>query len=376
MSTPPTSITTADQAGSGLGVLTIRHSYEGGTIVVGTTKDSPAHHALGANPSWTWSGYARTWLLRSSRHRSPKYGDIALIERALTGLGYRVTREIDPAMPSVEQQEADLAERMEDRAAALTIRAGAWADKSASSSAAADAVFDRIPFGQPEMPDHHSHAADHNRRARGRAARRRSYEQSDRSAELSRRADVAADHMRSRYSPVTVGNRIEKLEADRRRVQRWLDGEGALETHTDEHDNLLEESVTRPPEGEARDRWIAEVAKLDEQIAYWKDIYAQLQADGKASTAGPDTVAKGDWVLVRGQWYRVRRVNKKTVSLPDHIVKTPQPGEHEYTNTTPWHEVRDYRTTQQMPSAFVTAYEEPGRERFRLKLTDFESSTA
>ena len=32
--------------------------------------------------------------------------------------------------------------------------------------------------------------------------------------------------------------------------------------------------------------------------------------------------------------------------------------------------------TEQMPPAFVTAYQEPGRERIRLRLADFDSSTA
>ena len=43
----------------------------------------------------TVAGKAGAWLLRSSRHRRPKYGDIAVIERALTALGYQVTREIE-----------------------------------------------------------------------------------------------------------------------------------------------------------------------------------------------------------------------------------------------------------------------------------------
>src|ERR1700742_4867227 len=106
-----------------LGELTICHDYEGGTTVVGTERNSPAHHAIKANRSWTWSRYAGAWLLRSSRHRRPKLGDIALMERTLTGLGYTVTREIDEAMPSVEQHEDDLAERMEDRADGLAAAA-------------------------------------------------------------------------------------------------------------------------------------------------------------------------------------------------------------------------------------------------------------
>jgi prefoldin subunit 5 len=370
------STTTSTPAPGSAGTLTIHHDYESGTTVVGTTKNSPAHHAIKANRSWTWSRYAGAWLLRSSRHRAPKLGDIALIERTLTGLDYTVTREIDEAMPSVEQREADLAERMDERADRLAERSDNWAGKAATSRAKADAVFDRIPFGQPVMPGHHSYKADVNRRERARDNLGRSWKESDHANELARRSDVAARHMDARHNPVTVGNRIEKLHADRRAVQRLLDGEGALETVTDEHGNTYERSTVRPPVGEHADRLNREAADLDEQIAYWQRVYAELQAEGKASTASKDTVHKGDWVLVRGQWYRVRRANQKTVSVPSHIVTTPAAGEREYTDTTPWHEVRQYRTTEQMPAAFVAAYEEPGRERFRLNLADFPNDTA
>lgn len=354
--------------------LTIRHDYEGGTTVVGTEKNDPADQTLRDNPSWVWSRHARAWLLRSSRHRRPKYGDIDLVERALTGLGYTVTREIDETMPSVEQQEADLAERMDDRSVRLAARSSAMAGRSASSRAAADAVFGRIPFGQPTMPGHHSYRADVNRRERARNRLGCSFEQSDHAGELARLSDTAAAHMGARHNPVTVGNRIEQLEAERRAVQRRLDGEGALEFHTDEHGRPGERSVTRPPQGQALDRLLADAAELDEKIAYWKNVYAGLQAEGKASTAGPDTVAKGDWVLVRGRWYRVRRVNKKTVSVPSAILAAPEPGRREYTDTTPWREVRDHRTTEQMPAGFVEAYETPGADRFRLNPADFQDT--
>lgn len=365
----------APAAGS-IGTLIICHDYESGTTVVGTQKNSPAHHAIKANRPWTWSRYAGAWLLRSSRHRAPKPGDIALIERTLTALGYTVTREIDEALPSVEQREVDLAERMDERGDRLAERSDTWSGKAAASRAKADAVFDRIPFGQPVMPGHHSYKADVNRRERARDNLGRSWKESDYAGELARRSDTAAAHMGARHNPVTVGNRIEKLEADRRAIQRRLDGEGALEPYTDEQGNPGYRSVIRTPEGEHADRLNREAGDLDEQIAYWRRVYTELQDEGKASTASKDTVNKGDWVLVRGQWYRVRRANQKTVSVPSHIVTTPAPGKREYTDTTPWHEVRQYRTTEQMPAAFVAAYEEPGRERFRLNLADFPDDTA
>ena len=67
-----------------------------------------------------------------------------------------------------------------------------------------------------------------------------------------------------------------------------------------------------------------------------------------------------------GDWYRVRRANKKTVTVPNHIISAPQPGEREWTDTRPWHEVREHRTTEQMPKAFVDTYETPGTNRLHL----------
>ncbi|WP_406690350.1 DUF3560 domain-containing protein [Saccharopolyspora sp. ID03-671] len=356
--------------------LTIRHDYEGGTTIEGTAKNSPAHHAIKATRSWVWSRYAGAWLLRSSRHRRPKYADIDLIEQVLTDLGYTVTRDIDETMPTVAEQEADRAERMDDRSNRLAERSEKQAGAAAATREKADAVFRNIPFGQPMLVGHHSYNADRNRREQAANNLTKSMKQGEYADELARRSDTAAAHMGARHNPVTVGNRIEKLEADRRAVQRQLDGEGAIESYTDEHGNPRERRVNRPPEGEARERLTTKATDLDDTLAYWRRIYAELQAEGKASTAGPDTVAKGDWVLIRGDWYRARRVNKKTVSVPSHLVNAPEQGRRESTNTAPWHEVREHRTTEQMPAAFVEAYETPGANRFRISSTQFVEAVA
>ncbi len=99
------------------------------------------------------------------------------------------------------------------------------------------------------------------------------------------------------------------------------------------------------------------------------------RADARAGSvvAVPDTVAKGDWVQVRGRWHRVRRVNKTSVTVPCYFWAAPQPGEREYTYPTPWGGVREHRKTDAMPAGFVEAYETPGAERLHLKVSEFES---
>ncbi|MDA3644352.1 DUF3560 domain-containing protein [Saccharopolyspora indica] len=326
--------------------LTIRHDYEGGTTVEGTAKNSPAHLALKDHPSWTWSRFAGAWLLRSSRHRQSKPAPIAEIEHILTDLGYTVTRDLDDSMPSVAEQEHDLAERMEQRQARLEERADLQADKAAATHKKATDVFDRIPFGQPILVGHHSENADRNRRERAWKNLGKSFEQATYANELARQAHSASLHMAVRNTPVTVANRIETMEAEQRKLQRELDAD---------------------PSGEERAAFLRrEIATLTEQIDHWKGVFAQLQNEGKASTLGPDQVAKGDWVAYRGMWLRVVRVNKKSVSVPNPLYP-PRPGEKEATWTIAWYKLSGHHTTEQMPPEFVTAYDTPGVDRVNLR---------
>ncbi|WP_034271051.1 hypothetical protein [Haloechinothrix halophila] len=165
-----------------------------------------------------------------------------------------------------------------------------------------------------------------------------------------------------------MANRIAKQEADRRRLQRELDGEPGWVTETDEQGQPRHRWGIRYP-GEERVVYLRrEIATLTEQIDYWKGVYTQLQAEGKASTLGPDQVAKGDWVSYNDLWLRVVRVNKKSVSVPNPNYPAPRPDEKEATWTIAWHKLSGHRTTEQMPPAFVDAYDAPGADRITLRL--------
>jgi hypothetical protein len=348
-----------------LGTLTIHHDYESGTTIEGTTRNSPAHLALKAHPSWTWSRYATAWLLRSSRHRQSKPYAIDEIERVLTEAGYTVVREIDDTMPSVEQQESDRADRMDDRVDRLTERAGKQQATADATRAKADAVFGSIPMGQPMLVGHHSYKADRNRRERAWNNLGKSIKEGEYADELARRAETASHHMGARNNPVTVGNRIQTMEAGLRRLQRELDGEPGWVTETDEHGQPHDRWGIRYPTDDRAAYLRREITALSEQIDYWKGVYAKLQSEGKAPALGPDTVAKGDWVLCNGMWMRVRRVNKKSVTVPNPVFPPPRRGEKEATWTVAWHKLAGHRTTEQMPPEVVEAYEAPGADRIR-----------
>lgn len=56
-----------------------------------------------------------------------------------------------------------------------------------------------------------------------------------------------------------------------------------------------------------------------------------------------ESVHKGDAVKIRGRWYSVVRANRKTVTVPS--------GFGSWTDTTPWQEVTDHRTAEQLAQA-------------------------
>ncbi|WP_017972421.1 DUF3560 domain-containing protein [Actinopolyspora halophila] len=346
--------------------LTIRHRYEDGTTIEGTAKHSPAHQALKQHRSWVWAPSAHAWLLRSSRHRPSKPNPISEIADILAGLGYDIDYDIDDATPTVAEQEAHQAERAQARADRLDERAQAQAERAAGTREKAEQVFRTIPAGQPILIGHHSEKTDRNRRARAEKQLGRSIKQREKAEELSRRAETASHHEGARNSPVTVANRIERMDAEQRRYQRALDGRDELESYLDERGTRRHRWTVRYPDEDRTALLQREIAELDKQLTYWREVYAQLQQQGRASTLGPDQVATGDWVSLRGDWMRVRRVNRKSVSVPNPIFSAPQPGQREHTDTVPWHKLAGHRTTEQMSAEFVAAYETPGTDRIGL----------
>lgn len=349
-------------------VLTIHHDYDSGTTVQGTIKDSSANAALKDHRSWVWSRFAQAWLLRSSRHRKPKEVAIAEIQQVLERLGYRVERDIDPAMPDIEQREQDLAERMDSRAQRLDHRSQAWASKAAATRERADQVFDNIPPGQPMLVDHHSYAADRNRRERAWTNLGKSIKQAGFAAELARSAETARHHMGARYSTETVGNRLQHLEARQRDLQRQFgDAQLQQQLHVTEDPGREADVATAPHHDAHRaERLRDELADVTEQLDYWRKVYAERRSGGAKPAPGPDTVAAGDWVSIRGLWAPVLRVNKKSVSVPRLAHPAPHPGQREYTTTVGWHKITGYRKAEEMPAEYVEAFDTPGTDRVAL----------
>lgn len=113
---------------------------------------------------------------------------------------------------------------------------------------------------------------------------------------------------------MTVANRIERLGADIRRMERNLAHAVAAGYHRQDLEDQL-----------AIDR---------ADLEHWQKVRAEQIATGQATSYGRDNVAVGDLVKISGSWHTVARCNAKTVAV--------ETG-YSWTNKAPWHKVQDHR---------------------------------
>lgn len=313
--------------------IQIIHSADEGTLVHGTARGDGTNTILKA-AGFRWFPTLGVWGIAGSRDRQPNRYKISRASEALRAAGHPVTVDIDDTHRPTGDVEAERAERQTQRADALADKADR---KAAAAHAARDAerrAVDALPpGGEPIKIGHHSERRHRNAIARAHEATRRAIDATDLAEHANSRAEAAAATTARRYNPVTVKNRIDKLEADQRRDQRLLDGHRRVVARSSTHDYVDEFG---PATGNYRQQVIARMAQRGDEISHWKSTYAQLQASGAAGTHSRDTIAVGDLVQRRGYWYPVVRVNAKTVSVRMH------PG-GSWTNTIGYHEISGHR---------------------------------
>lgn len=91
---------------------------------------------------------------------------------------------------------------------------------------------------------------------------------------------------------------VDRLAADRRRVTRSL-----IRCH---------------PGSDLAADLAQQALELDAQLARWRGIVARAEAGG-VKVWSRDDFRRGDFVLYRGAWYEVLRVNARSVTIP-HIL--------------------------------------------------------
>lgn len=306
--------------------LSIEHTEAQGTLLHGTSRgDGSAEVVKGLG--WCWGRSISSWYLPRSRDVPPKRPLIERTAQRLREAGHEVEVSIDTTLADRGEREDRIARRSQDRVDRLESRAGRQEAKAEQRHASFRQIADHIPLGQPILLGHHSQArAERDVRRMG-SHMDASVEHQERADDARAAARSAQDSQRHRHNPVTVANRVERLAADVRRLERTLAG---INAHDRPQDDPHRQSV--------EDRLAIDRADLE----HWKQVRADQVASGEATDHGPDTVAVGDLVKIRGSWYPVARCNAKTVAV--------ETG-YSWTDKAPWHEVQDHRPRETTPSS-------------------------
>jgi hypothetical protein len=292
-------------------LISITHTAADGTLLAG---DPRPHQGLVKAAGFRYSGRVG-WYVRGSRDRHPRVAALESLAVALRSHGFDVTVELDTERRPVAEVEADRVARLGERAEGLAGRAERLGTAAAAEWERGRRIADGIPFGQPVLVGHHSEGRHRRDLARIGASW-------DRSAALSREADQAAAAASStraglalREAPGAIMRRIERLETERRDVERRLAGTSC---------NGVE--FGRAAIGAHAAELGERLAELVELLGYWREKLEVAEAAGAKVWRAAD-FAKGDRVRARGAGVVVR-VNPTTLTVaydswPDNPLRVP-----------------------------------------------------
>ncbi|MEV3853035.1 DUF3560 domain-containing protein [Streptomyces sp. NPDC050095] len=293
--------------------IEITHTRREGTLIEGTSKGDKAAEILRKREygrtqrqAFRWSRNLDCWYLPHSRDHATYTPSLELLAQRLRDAGFEVTLTIDNAD---RRTFGEAEQNREDRADARAERFGGYADNAARSSErawkAAHAISERFEFGQPILVGHHSEPRARRDQDRMHTAMRKSIGEDDRAKHWADRQQAAANYEKLRKDPGTTLRRLDKLRADLRAVEKWQRGESAKGYSRNPDD----------PELTIRHE------ELTEEIEHWQQIIKDAEAEGIKVWSKTD-FTRGDFVLYRGTWYEVLRVNPKSVTIP-HIHNGP-----------------------------------------------------
>jgi hypothetical protein len=321
--------------------IDIVHTAAEGTLVHGTDRGDGTNTILKA-AGFRWFRTLGQWGIAGSCDRQPNRHKIDQAAAALRAAGHTVAVDIDTTHRAASDAEAERAQRQAGRAEALADKADRKVDAARAAWEAEQRAAEALPpGGEPIHVGHHSERRHRNAIERAHSATRRAIDATEAAKTAANRADAAAATTDCRHNPVTVKNRIEKLEAVQRRDQRTLDGHRRVVARTATCEYVDEFG---PATGAHREQVIARKAQRGDEITYWNTIYTAQQAAGIANSYSRDTIAKGDLIRHRGTWYTVVRANPKSVSVQMHRGAS-------WTNTIGYHKLSGHKPAGEHPQA-------------------------
>ncbi|MBB5123216.1 DUF3560 domain-containing protein [Streptomyces eurocidicus] len=291
--------------------ITISHTRRDGTLVEGTSRGDGSAEVLKEH-RFRWSRNLECWYRPHSRD---KRADTWRINKAAEGLraaGFTVAVTTDEdTRRTFAEAEAERLDRAGDRAERFAGRASRAAASSDASYERSNQISERFHMGQPILIGHHSEGRARRDQERMHNAMRKSIEENRRAGYWADRARAAESYEQHRNDPGRTLRRIDKLEAERRGILRQRNGDPR-------------NPWRKAPSKERRAELERLIEEIDEELAHWREIIAQAEADGFKVWSSAD-FSRGDFVRYRDTWYEVLRVNPKSLTVP-HILNSTDGG--------------------------------------------------
>jgi len=305
-------------------MLRIVHRFLEGTLIEGTSRGDGSAEILKAH-GWRWGRSIGMWLVPRSREQVANAAAIEAVRAALVSDGFEVEVDVDQARPAIAEVEQARASRQEARVESLEDRAERAAAQARAAWENVDARIGQLPpGGEPIKIGHHSEGRHRAAIARADRAVSKALAANTEQQTAERRAAAAASHTKGRYSPITVANRIRRIEAEVRATQRDVNGTSARQRSGDESPEVVAWRAQR-----------AEVlVQLQEELEFWQQIRADQVAAGETTNYGPEDVKVGDAVRIGRWWRKVVRVNPTTVTVATEFGR----------GRVPYAEIQDHRS--------------------------------
>ncbi|WP_327376507.1 DUF3560 domain-containing protein [Streptomyces sp. NBC_01216] len=337
--------------------IEITHTRREGTLIEGTSRGDGSAEILRLREygrtqrqPFRWSRNLDCWYLPHSRDHATYTPSLELLAQRLRDKGFEVTLTVDNAD---RRSFSEAEEEREEKADGRADRFGEYAANAAQSSEAAwkksHDISERFAFGQPILIGHHSEGRARRDHARMDDAMRKSISESDRAAHWTGRAQAAANYQHFKKDPGRTLRRLDKLRADLRAVEKWQRGESAKGFSRNPADPELQ----------------IEHQELTEEIAHWEKVIEDAEAEGFKVWSRAD-FKRGDFVLYRGTWYEVLRVNPKSVTIPHihnsigkRIVRATGNQHDDWTWTAPYDGVSGRKSADEMQQPPQTPATEP-----------------
>lgn len=350
-------------------MITIRHTRAEGTLIEGSHRGDGVWEVLRDQRSNWRSSRSVGLYLGQSRDKAAKTWIINAAAEALREAGFEVAVEIDNLTPgrSTEEAERERYERAEERADRFEEYGENAAGRSHAAWQRADQIGERFAGGQPILVGHHSERGARRDQQRMDDAMRRSIAEDDKAGHWAERAEAAGKYQARRENARTTLRRIQGLEREERSWQAALDGtRGSRTLHGDQDEYV-------PASGRYRERVLAELAQIREQLTYWRGHVEKRKAEG-VRVWSPADFKPGDYASSLWGWCEVIKVNAKSLTIPDtlgmrdgiisradHEAYAKAHGwERAYTRTVPYDKITGHATADEAAHALADAKAKEG----------------